>query len=223
MHSQLGTNEAHELQAELLVDILSTQKSQFINGITEYALIELLKKPPYQLFDEDALRDPLMLFKMHFILFHALYQLRQYWIEQNEGVLEIHALGIKLNPLNERHLTQSNDGLGVTTLENPDPLAAYYLNWENFEEADRDTVDNLLNAFWGKMLKGDTVTYTQGDIEKAHALLGLSLNEPITLLQLKRVYKRSLQSAHPDKGGTQQDAQAVIHAYQTLSRYYSFK
>ena len=223
MHSQLGTNEAHELQAELLVDILSTQKSQFINGITEYALIELLKKPPYQLFDEDALRDPLMLFKMHFILFHALYQLRQYWIEQNEGVLKIHALGIKLNPLNERHLTQSNDGLGVTTLENPDPLAAYYLNWENFEEADRDTVDNLLNAFWGKMLKGDTVTYTQGDIEKAHALLGLSLNEPITLLQLKRVYKRSLQSAHPDKGGTQQDAQAVIHAYQTLSRYYSFK
>ena len=223
MHSQLGTNEAHELQAELLVDILSTQKSQFINGITEYALIELLKKPPYQLFDEDALRDPLMLFKMHFILFHALYQLRQYWIEQNEGVLEIHALGIKLNPLNERHLTQSNDGLGVTTLENPDPLAAYYLNWENFEEADRDTVDNLLNAFWGKMLKGDTVTYTQGDIEKAHALLGLSLNEPITLLQLKRVYKRSLQSAHPDKGGTQQDAQAVINAYQTLSRYYSFK
>lgn len=223
MHSQLGTNEAHELQAELLVDILSTQKSQFINGITEYALIELLKKPPYQLFDEDALRDPLMLFKMHFILFHALYQLRQYWIEQNEGVLEIHALGIKLNPLNERHLTQSNDGLGVTTMENPDPLAAYYLNWENFEEADRDTVDNLLNAFWGKMLKGDTVTYTQGDIEKAHALLGLSLNEPITLLQLKRVYKRSLQSAHPDKGGTQQDAQAVIHAYQTLSRYYSFK
>lgn len=223
MHSQLGTNEAHELQAELLVDILSTQKSQFINGITEYALIELLKKPPYQLFDEDALRDPLMLFKMHFILFHALYQLRQYWIEQNEGVLEIHALGIKLNPLNERHLTQSNDGLGVTTLENPDPLAAYYLNWENFEEADRDTVDNLLNAFWEKMLKGDTVTYTQGDIEKAHALLGLSLNEPITLLQLKRVYKRSLQSAHPDKGGTQQDARAVIHAYQTLSRYYSFK
>ncbi|WP_269917580.1 DNA-J related domain-containing protein [Alteromonas sp. PRIM-21] len=223
MYTQPDTSHTYAMQAEILVDILSTQKSQFINGITEYALIEILKKPPYQLFDEDALRDPLMLFRTHFILFHALYQLRQYWIEQNEGVLEIHALGIKLNLFNERHLAQSNDDLGVTTLENPDPLATYYLDWGNFEEADRDTVDNLLNAFWERMLKGDTVSYTQGDIEKAHALLGLSLNQPVTLLQLKRVYKRSLQSAHPDKGGTQQGAQAVIHAYQTLSRYYSFK
>lgn len=223
MYTQPDDSHTYAMQAELLVDILSTQKGQFINGITEYALIEMLKKPPYQLFDEDALRDPLMLFKTHFILFHALYQLRQYWIEQNEGVLEIHALGIKLNLFNERHLTQSNGGLGMTTLENPDPLATYYLDWGNFEEADRDTVDNLLNAFWQKMLKGDTGSYTQGDIEKAHDVLGLFQNEPVTLLQLKRAYKRALQFAHPDKGGTQQGAQAVIHAYQTLTQYYSFK
>lgn len=223
MYTQSDASHTYAIQAELLVDILSTQKSRFINGITEYALIEVLKKPPYQLFDEGALRDPLMLFKTHFILFHALYQLRQHWIEQNEGVLEIHALGIKLNLFNESALTPSNDALGVVALESPDPLAEYYLDWRNFEEADRDTVDTLLNAFWQKMSRGDTSSYTQGGIEKAHAVLGLSLNEPVTLLQLKRVYKRKLQSAHPDKGGTQQEAQAVIYAYQTLTRYYSFK
>ena len=211
------------MQAELLVDILSTQKSQLINGITEYALIEMLKKPPYELFDEDALRDPLMLFKTHFVLFHALYQLRQYWIEQSEGVLEIHALGIKLNLFDESQLTQSNGELSTTALDNPDPLTEYYLDWGNFEDADRDTVDTLLNAFWQKMLKGDTGSYKEGDIEKAHDVLGLSQDEPVTLLQLKRAYKRVLQFAHPDKGGTQQDAQAAIHAYQTLIQYYSLK
>ena len=101
MNTQPDASNIHALQAELLVDVLSTQKALFINGISEYALIELLKKTPYQLFDEDALRDPLMLFKTHFILFHALYQLKQYWMEQNEGVLEIHALGIKLNIFDE--------------------------------------------------------------------------------------------------------------------------
>lgn len=221
MYTQPNASHTYEMQAELLVDILSTQKGEFIKGITEYALIEMLKKPPYQLFDEDALRDPLMLFKTHFVLFNALYQLRQYWIKQSEGVLEIHALGIKLNLFNESQLPQSNVELSATALDNPDPLATYYLDWGNFEEADRDTVDTLLNAFWQKMLKGDTGSYTQGDIQKAHDVLGLSKNEPVTLLQLKRAYKRVLQFAHPDKGGTQQDAQEAIHAYQTLTQHYS--
>ena len=223
MYKQPNASHTYVIQAELLVDILSTHKRQFINGISEYALIEILKKPPYQVFDEDALRDPLMLFKTHFILFHALYQLRQCWIEQNEGVLDIHALGIKLNLFSESCLTQSNDEASVTALDNPDPLAEYYLDWGNFEEADRDTVDTLLNAFWQKMLRADSGSHGQDEIKKAHDVLGLSQNEPVTLVSLKRVYKRTLQSAHPDKGGTQQEAQAVIHAYQVLTHFYSFK
>ena len=85
MHNPSDASEAYMLQAELLVDILSTQKSLFESGVSEYALIELLKKAPYYFFDEDALREPLMLFKTHFILFHALYQLKMNWIQGNEG------------------------------------------------------------------------------------------------------------------------------------------
>ena len=223
MNTQPDASNIHALQAELLVDVLSTQKALFINGISEYALIELLKKTPYQLFDEDALRDPLMLFKTHFILFHALYQLKQYWIEQNEGVLEIHALGIKLNIFDESVPAHSNDEQAVTALQNPDALAEYYLDWGNFEETDRKTVDTLLNAFWQRMSGSCNSRHDQEDISTSHTVLGLSEGEPVTLVQLKHVYKRRLQSAHPDKGGTQQEAQSVIHAYQVLSRYYSSK
>ena len=71
-------------QADLLFDVLSTQKALFREGLSEYALIELLKKVPYQFFDEDALRDPLVLFKTHFVLFHVLYKLKHYWRSENE-------------------------------------------------------------------------------------------------------------------------------------------
>ncbi|GEA04609.1 hypothetical protein KUL17_35060 [Alteromonas sp. KUL17] len=223
MYTQPGASHTYALQAELLVDILSTQKARFINGISEYELIEMLKKAPYCFFDEDALRDPLMLFKTHFVLFHALYQLKRYWIKQNDGELEIHALCIKLTPFNERGLTQGSNNKNVTALNNSEPLAEYYLDWANFEKTDREAVDTLLNAFWQRMFSGGNSSHDLDNIEKAHTILGLSLDEPVTLVQLKRVYKRTLQSAHPDKGGTQKEAQSVIHAYQVLSRYYSFK
>lgn len=223
MHSQSSTNEAHELQAELLVDILSTKKSLFVAGITEYELINILKKAPFRLFDEDALRDPFMLFKTHFVLFHALYQLKTHWIEQREGFLDIHALSIKLNLFNASDLMQSSADESTTVLDKPDLLAEYYLDWGNFEKTDRDTVDTLLDAFWKKMEQDDGSGYEQSDIEKAHLVLGVPKDSPVTLQQLKRIYKRTLQSAHPDKGGTQQEAQSVIQAYQILIRYYSFK
>ncbi|MDY6883511.1 MAG: DNA-J related domain-containing protein, partial [Pseudomonadota bacterium] len=101
MQSETVDEAIYVQQAELLVDLLSTFKPFFIKGISEYALIELLKKAPYQFFDEDALRDPLILFKTHFVLFHALYQLKRDWRERNEGELDIHALNISLKPIDK--------------------------------------------------------------------------------------------------------------------------
>lgn len=223
MYTRPNTSNTYALQAELLVDILSTQKAQFIEGISEYELIEVLKTAPYCFFDKDALQDPLMLFKTHFILFHALYQLKRYWLKQNIGVLEIHALCIKLTHVNKDGITQSSRNKNVTALNKLDPLAEYYLDWANFDETDREAVDMLLNSFWQKMSVGGYSSHGLDDIKKAHTTLGLSQDTSVTLVELKRVYKRKLQFAHPDKGGTQQEAQSVIHAYQVLSRYYSFK
>ena len=239
MQNQPDASEAYVLQAELLVDTLSTQKPLFQRGVSEYELIEILKKAPYHFFDDASLREPLMLFKTHFIVFHALYQLKRRWIEQGEGVLDIHTLNIKLNQEsahgdnNSAHSDknsthgdnykdkESQDKVGAIT--EADTLAEYYLDWGNFEKADRKSVDALLNAFWHRMASGNAHTFEQEDISDAHALLGLPQDEHVSLSVLKRVYKKALQLVHPDKGGTQQEAQDVIHAYQLLLGYYSLK
>ncbi|MEC8490819.1 MAG: DNA-J related domain-containing protein [Pseudomonadota bacterium] len=239
MQNQPDASEAYVLQAELLVDTLSTQKPLFQRGVSEYELIEILKKAPYHFFDDASLREPLMLFKTHFIVFHALYQLKRRWIEQGEGVLDIHTLNIKLNQesahsdhysahsdKNSTHGDnykdkESQDKVGAIT--EADALAEYYLDWGNFEKADRKSVDALLNAFWHRMASGNAHTFEQEDIADAHALLGLPQDEHVSLSVLKRVYKKALQLVHPDKGGTQQEAQDVIHAYQLLLGYYSLK
>ena len=232
MQNQPDASEAYVLQAELLVDTLSTQKPLFQRGVSEYELIEILKKAPYHFFDDASLREPLMLFKTHFIVFHALYQLKRRWIEQGEGVLDIHTLNIKLNQesahsdKNSTHGDnykdkESQDKVGAIT--EADALAEYYLDWGNFEKADRKSVDALLNAFWQRMASGNAHTFDQEDIADAHALLGLPQDEHVSLSVLKRVYKKALQLVHPDKGGTQQEAQDVIHAYQLLLGYYSLK
>ena len=232
MQNQPDASEAYVLQAELLVDTLSTQKPLFQRGVSEYELIEILKKAPYHFFDDASLREPLMLFKTHFIVFHALYQLKRSWIEQGEGVLDIHTLNIKLNQesahsdKNSTHGDnykdkESQDKVGAIT--EADALAEYYLDWGNFEKADRKSVDALLNAFWHRMASGNAHTVEQEDIADAHALLGLPQDEHVSLSVLKRVYKKALQLVHPDKGGTQQEAQDVIHAYQLLLGYYSLK
>lgn len=232
MQNQPDASEAYVLQAELLVDTLSTQKPLFQRGVSEYELIEILKKAPYHFFDDASLREPLMLFKTHFIVFHALYQLKRSWIEQGEGVLDIHTLNIKLNQesahsdKNSTHGDnykdkESQDKVGAIT--EADALAEYYLDWGNFEKADRKSVDALLNAFWQRMASGNAHTFEQEGIVDAHALLGLPQDEHVSLSVLKRVYKKALQLVHPDKGGTQQEAQDVIHAYQLLLGYYSLK
>ncbi|CAI4156696.1 DNA-J related protein [Alteromonas macleodii] len=232
MQNQPDASEVYVLQAELLVDTLSTQKPLFQRGVSEYELIEILKKAPYQFFDDASLREPLMLFKTHFIVFHALYQLKRRWIEQGEGVLDIHTLNIKLNQesahsdKNSTHGDnykdkESQDKVGAIT--EADALAEYYLDWGNFEKADRKSVDALLNAFWHRMASGNAHTFEQEDIADAHALLGLPQDEHVSLSVLKRVYKKALQLVHPDKGGMQQEAQDVIHAYQLLLGYYSLK
>lgn len=232
MQNQPDASEAYVLQAELLVDTLSTKKPLFQRGVSEYELIEILKKAPYHFFDDASLREPLMLFKTHFIVFHALYQLKRRWIEQGEGVLDIHTLNIKLNQesahsdKNSTHGDnykdkESQDKVGAIT--EADALAEYYLDWGNFEKADRKSVDALLNAFWHRMASGNAHTFEQEDIADAHAVLGLPQDEHVSLSVLKRVYKKALQLVHPDKGGTQQEAQDVIHAYQLLLGYYSLK
>ena len=238
----------HVLLADMLVDVLSTMVSMFEEGVSEYTLISMLKKPPYSVFDEEALRDPLMLFKTHFILFNALYQLRLKWLSDGVGELDIHTLNVRLISCDGESANAPESSTTATgkTLGPHHSMASYYLDWRNFEQTDEECVDALLTSFWSKMGNAQYVSFDDVDIEEAHLVLGLTWaygtgdtvvndtlsdgaalnrksNDAYTLKVVKKHYRKKLQQLHPDKGGNREQAQQVISAYQLLVRFYSFK
>ncbi|MDO6566610.1 DNA-J related domain-containing protein [Alteromonas sp. 1_MG-2023] len=205
-------------KVELLLDILSTKKVLFEEGISEYALISQLKSPPYQLFNENALREPLALFNTHFILFHTLYLLRNLWREASVGELDIHTTRIVLLPL--KGVIKGKSGGNFNTLESSEPLAAYYLNWSNLASTNEDEVESLLSSFWQKMTGAITQIESKEALASYHAILNLDDGMPVPLATLKRHYRKQLSTVHPDKGGSHEQAQQVILAYQSLVAYY---
>ena len=186
--------------SEALLAIIVEQKQQ----INEYQLIGILQSPPYEYFAPDALSDPLALFQCHFALFHHLYLLQGYCIDQRIGLLSIHGTRISLIDFNQDHLSM---------LEH-DPLRTYYLDEANFGQTDKEDVDELINSFWEKMAKG----YLFTDEQKTHSLEILNLEEPFTLRELKHRYRMKQHIHHPDKGGCEQVSQKLLNAYQLLKR-----
>lgn len=203
---------------ELLLDALSTFKSQFEGGISEYELITQLQRPPYAFFDTQALRHSLTLFQTHFVLFHVLYRLRKQWRELGDGELEIHATRIVLKPF----ATVKHSGIepAHSALAKDDSLARYYLNWNNLLGTDEADIESMLNSFWQRMVKRDWNGDSNEIIAQSHSLLDLPVDTSVTRSVLKIHYRRQLSKVHPDKGGSQKAAQNVISAYQCLIRYY---
>lgn len=206
--------DKHDELQFLLQQILNTFQSKFTAGISEFELITLLKQPPYSLFDEDALRDPLVLFQTHFVLFHSLYRLRNQWREQKVGELDIRATQIKLDSV-----LSLDAGLQVA-----DPLADYYLDWTNVSATDQAAVNDLLNSFWQKIAGVNVNHYfSQEVLNDAILTLQITSIEGLSLVQLKQQYRKLQHATHPDKGGSVEGSQRVLQAYTTLYKYVSYK
>ena len=202
-------HEINELQA-LLQDALATFRPKFVEGFSEYDLISALKRPPYMLFDEDALSDPLMMFQTHFVLFHCLYRLRNNWRENNIGELDIGLARITLNPMLQ---TSAN-------IQTQDPLAKYYADWSNLSSTNEDDVEALLNSFWQKMAGKDlNANMTDSERNNACTILEIDSLSNINLLELKQQYKKLQHRNHPDKGGCIEVSQSILQAYAQLRRY----
>ncbi|WP_052154982.1 DNA-J related domain-containing protein [Aliiglaciecola lipolytica] len=190
-----------------LEDILLTDNGANIESqpISEYRLITKLQKPPYSLFDSEALREPLAMFRCHFVLFHHLYQLQNSWIKQGKGKLTIHTTKIVLTPLKpSQHV-----------IELPDPLRDYYLDWQNFDKTNTQDVEDLLDSFWQKMASDPQITSPQ---DKQSALSILELTEPFELKTLKQAYRAKQHQHHPDKGGDAGKSKQLQWAYYVLKR-----
>ena len=152
-------------------------------GVDEHAMLKELARRDVSLFNEDYFHNSFGLFQRHFLLFHALYLLRDTLRSTGQGDLEIHCMGIQRIPCSN------------TLSEHPalhEPLASYYLNLDNLNSSNESDVLRLLDNFWKK--------YTS-NTQRDEALAVMELTHTSSYSDIKQQYRRLAMQWHPDRGG----------------------
>ncbi len=158
--------------------------------VTEFQLIQALKQR--ELVPPDYSFSPLSLFRVHFLVFNALYSLQPVFVERSKALI-ISPLAIYIRPLEQ-------DALGEALAEMEDqPLREFYLNWDYYREATEDSVEELLQKFWRSFTRRGVM----GDQERREALAELELEDPVSPADIKRQYRRLAMTHHPDRGGSE--------------------
>lgn len=176
---------------------------RYPDGISEYSLLKRLRGEEYALFPRLRLGDNLGLFQSHFLLFHALYRLRDRLHAGQQGHLAISALIIELDDYQG----------GVSALSESDPLRDYYLDLSNLDETGEADVAELLSNFW-RGLRLDS-----GKVDEALGVLELEGAEDYA--QVKAQYRRLVMQHHPDRGGEAVKMHALNEALEVMRRHFN--
>lgn len=191
-----GLLEALQLR---LREILQAQPG----GLSEYELIGELQAGEHPFFDPGIFDDSLKLFRAHFLLFHALYLLREQLLAEREAQLHIEPLRVQLRAYADRDRGQ---------LDEPDPLRAYYLDPSHLENTSRDDVESMLGRFWSRLYADD---------HRSEALRVLELDEPVDYETIRARYRELVMRHHPDRGGETETLQRINEAMRVLARLYA--
>lgn len=173
-------------------------------GLAEYALIQQLKAGHSGHLPNLPLTDKLVLFRTHFLLFNALYRLRDTLWQQQAHLLQINPLCIQLLPYQP----------GISALSEHDALRDYYLNLDNLRDTDERDVERLLASFWTRMQGGE-------EKQAALGLFELDDEKPLDMTRIKHRYRQLVSQHHPDRGGSTERLQSINKAMEILERYYS--
>ena len=172
-------------------------------GCSEYQLIQTLKARRSTHIPHLPLKDPLVLFRTHFLLFNALYRLRdQLWAEAR-GHVSISPLCVQLLPYQA----------GSQALSTGDALRDYYLDMSHLRDTTERDVERLLSSFWTRMQGGD-------EKRAALELFELDQNKALKLTDIRLRYRQLVSQHHPDRGGSTQRLQTINTAMEILQRYY---
>ena len=173
-------------------------------GLAEYVLIQQLKDRHCTHIPNLPLTDKLVLFRTHFLLFNALYRLRERLWTTQSAYLSISPLNIQLLPYQA----------GSSELSEHDPLRDYYLDLSQLSGTDEQDVAKLLLSFWTRM---------HGSEEKQAALELFELEgseQALNLATIKHRYRQLVSQHHPDRGGSTARLQSINKAMEILERYY---
>lgn len=172
-------------------------------GLSEYELIGVLQGDERPFFDTGIFDDSVSLFRAHFLLFHALYRLREDLVRTQDADLHIESLRIQLLPYSERDRG---------ALSEPDPLRAYYLDPAHLENTSRDDIEAMLGRFWSRLYADD---------HRSEALRVLELEEPVDYDTIRARYRELVMRHHPDRGGDTETLKRINEAMSVLARLYA--
>ena len=173
-------------------------------GISEYQLIQQLKRRHSTHIPHLDLTDKLVLFRTHFLLFNALYLLRERLWHTQSAHLQINPLCMQLLPWQP----------GSSELAERDPLRDYYLDLSQLSHTDERDVEKLLASFWTRMQGGD-------EKRAALELFELNSDQPLNIATIKLRYRQLVSQHHPDRGGNTSRLQSINLAMEILQRYYN--
>lgn len=197
--------------AEHIFKLLSEQPE----GCSEYQLIQQLKARHSTHIPHLPLLDKLVLFRTHFLVFNALYRLRDQLRGEQRNNVVISPLCVQLQPYVP----------GASGVVENDPLRDYYLNMANLRDTDEQEVERLLSSFWSRM-RGDYIgdrNEVWDPDQKRAALELFELDQEAASLSLpiiKRRYRQLVSIHHPDRGGSTTRIQSINLAMEILERYY---
>ena len=186
----------------LVIPILELLHSQ-PGAVTEHQLISELK-PQLQQVPGFEGSSQLALFRTHFLVMNALYQLQRDLLP--EGMyLSISPLEIVILPCGE-------DGGRELRDSGARALGDYYLDLANLHDADDQTVAGLLDSFWQKYLAAD------GQLD---ALATLELPADADWRQIQTRYRQLAAQLHPDRGGDAGRFMRAREAFEILRRRFT--
>lgn len=205
-----------ELEPEMdLAEQIFVLLSEQPDGCSEYQLIQQLKARHSTHIPNLPLLDKLVLFRTHFLVFNALYRLRDQLRGEHRNELQISPLCVQLLPY----------AAGASGVAESDPLRDYYLDLTNLRDTDEEEVERLLASFWSRM-RGDQLgehNESWGPEQKRAALELFELDQEVEALNLqtiKRRYRQLVSIHHPDRGGSTTRIQSINLAMEILQRYY---
>jgi DnaJ-domain-containing protein 1 len=185
--------------ADQLLALLQTAS----DGCSEYQLIQQLRQQQSTQLDNLASDQQLALFQTHFLIFNALYLLRERLWQERRAHLQISPLCCQLLPYQA----------GSAELAEHDPLRDYYLDLQHLQNTNACDVEQLLASFWTRLQSGD-------EQRAALELFELSAQPTLDLARIKHRYRQLVSQHHPDRGGSTSRLQSINLAFEILQRYY---
>lgn len=195
-----------------VLSILKNYETPVNKKLGVYDVIQQLEEQGYQLVeDSEQLTYELRLFQKNFLVMNALYQIQRD-IAGSGYFLFISTLNILLcNSADSKSRALTSESYDSDVDQK---MSSYYLDWNNFNTADQDSVSSLLNNFWTQFSE-----YNKNknfDQKRLDSLTKLELESTASWEDIQQSYRKKVAQHHPDKGGDSRTFIEIREAFQIL-------